>query len=142
MKLKVRDNAPNLEKLAAAYKSPHKWHDCPNGLKDFAAEVDSFETREDGSPLDALFYYEILYKWMSHYVHVTEPSIESTHVTLPGDSFRVHPGAGTSRLGNKALRPAFLSVHLNLLRVLRYLNMEYPEIMAGKYEAIVSEYLR
>lgn len=134
---KKRSDAKELEQLASAYRSPHKWAECPNGVKDFASEPDSFEKRDDGSPLDELFYYEVLYKWMSHYVHVTEPCIDPAHITFPGDRFKVYPGVGRSSLGNNALRTSFLSVNLNLIRVFRYFNMTYPESLQSKYEQVV-----
>jgi Family of unknown function (DUF5677) len=141
MDLKPRSDTEEIEKLAAAYKSPHKWHECPNGLKDFASEPDSFNNREDGSPLDELFYYEVLYKWMSHYVHATVTSIDPEHITLPGDTFKVHSGVGSADRGASALRSSFLNVHLNLLRVFRYFNMTVPESLKDQYENAVSTYL-
>jgi hypothetical protein len=63
------ERAGDLERLAAAYRNPHRWSECPDGLKGFAAEPDTHETRPDGSPLDENFYYDVIYKWMSFYVH-------------------------------------------------------------------------
>jgi hypothetical protein len=83
LSLKKLSDAAAIEELAKAYKSPHKWSDEPGGLKGFASEKDNFVLRDDGTPADELFYYEILYKWMSHYVHVTEPAIESEHMPMP-----------------------------------------------------------
>jgi len=94
-----------------------------------------FERAADGSPLNEFFSYEILYKWMSHYVHATVHSIEPAHVTLPGDRFRVHPGDGRSDLGCEALLFSFQAVQMNLIRILRYFNMSFPDNLQSQYEA-------
>jgi hypothetical protein len=130
-----------IEKLATSYKSPHKWHNCPNGLKDFSSEIDEHETNEDGSHLDELFYYEVLYKWMSHYVHVTVPSLDPLHITAPGEEFRIHPGAGQSKRGDDAVRTSFLNVQLNTSRVLRYFNMDFPDSLKSKFDNVVTEHV-
>lgn len=134
LKVGPRDDAAELEKLAEKYPDPNRWSKQGHGLKYFAAETDTWEKHDDGSPLNEEFYYEVLYKWMSYYVHAVEPSTP-THVTVPGDRFKVHQGAGSSRLGLHAIRTSFLSVHLNLLRILRYFNMDYPEDLISQYEA-------
>ena len=125
-KLKRRSDAMEIEKLAGAYRCPHRWHDEKDGIKTFASEDDSFERAADGSPLRDSFSYEIPYKWMSHYVHATVQAIEPAHVTLPGDRFKVHPGDGRSSLGCEALLFSFQAVYMNLIRVLRYFNMSHP----------------
>src|ERR1017187_1011120 len=136
--LKRRSDAAEVEKCAAAYRSPHRWHDEQDGIKAFASEDDSFERAADGSPLNEAFAYEIPYKWKSHYVHATLPSIEPVHVTLPGDRFRVHPGAGQSHQGLTALLFSFQAVQLNLIRVMRYFNMTFPDHLYAQYEAVVT----
>lgn len=140
LNVKPRDDTAELAKLAEKYPDPNKWSKQGEGLKYFAMEPDAFEKREDGSPLTSEFYYEVLYKWMSYYVHAVEPSTPA-HITVPGDRFKVHRGAGTSQLGKDALRVAFLSVHLNLIRVLRYLNMDYPAELMSLYDATVQTYV-
>jgi hypothetical protein len=107
VKLSPRPDADELTRLAAAYRNPHHWSDPAHRLSYFASEPDSFETREDGSPLDQSFYYEVIYKWMSYYVHAAESSLDPYHITLPGDPFRVHPGAGLSTRGGDAVRIAY-----------------------------------
>ena len=126
-------NTEEIERLAAAYKSPHKWHECPNGLKDLASEVDMHEKRDDGSPLDQLFDYEVIYKSMSHYVHGTIPSIDPAHLTLPGDRFVVRPQSGYSMHGSDALRTSLLNVHLNIYRVMRYFNMNVSDQLETQF---------
>jgi uncharacterized protein DUF5677 len=136
--LKQRSDAVELENVAAAYRSSHKWHE-KDGVKDFASEDDSFERAADGSALNEAFSYEILYKWMSHYVHATVRSIDPGHVTVPGDRFRVHPGDGQSALGlgKLALTFSFQAVQLNLFRVMRYFNMPFPDHLESQYQAVV-----
>jgi hypothetical protein len=141
LKPKSRDDAVELQKLAEKYPDPNKWSKQGQGLRYFATEFDTSEKRDDGSPLTSEFYYEVLYKWMSYYVHAVQPSTP-THITVPGDRFKVHRDAGTSQLGNDALRVAFLSVHINLMRVLRYFNMIYPEELMSLYDATVQTHVR
>lgn len=138
-KVKPRNDAAELEKLAERYPDPHRWSTQGQGLKYFATEIDNFEKREDGSPLTEEFFYEVLYKWMSYYVHAAEPSTHE-HVVVPGDRFKVHQSAGKSRLGDDALRVSFLSVHLNLIRVLRYFNMSYSEALMAEFESAAQTY--
>jgi hypothetical protein len=126
------------EQLSAIYASPHKWSECSDGVKGFAAEPDSFEKREDGSPLDENFYYEVLYKWMSQYVHATISCLEPEHITHSGEIFKVHRGAGRSRHGGGALRTSMLNVYSNLQRVMRALNMTIPEELTSRYEDVIS----
>lgn len=139
LKPSLRGDATELEDLARKYPDSNRWSKQGEGLKFFAMEADAFERREDGSPLTAGFYYEVLYKQMSYYVHAVEPSTPD-HVTLPGDVFRVHQGAGSSRFGVRACRTAYLSVHLNLMRILRYFNMEYPQHLSELYESTTAQY--
>jgi hypothetical protein len=139
LKLKSRSDAAELEELARKYPDPNKWSKQGEGLKFFAMEADAFERREDGSSFTAGFYYEVLYKWMSYYVHAVEPSTPN-HVTLSGDFFRVHQGAGTSRLGIHACGTAYMSVHINLMRILRYFNMEYPQSLADLFESTTEQH--
>lgn len=139
LKLKPRGDAAELEELARKYPDPNKWSKQGEGLKFFAMEADSFERREDGTPFTSGFYYEVLCKWMSYYVHAVEPST-SAHITLPGDFFRVHQGAGTSRLGIHACGTAYISVHLNLARILRYFNMKYPQSLADLFESTTEQF--
>ncbi|HEX4020436.1 MAG TPA: DUF5677 domain-containing protein [Acidobacteriaceae bacterium] len=136
--LKRPADADELDKLAAAYPNPHRWSECPDGVKGFAAEPSTSVKRDDGSPSDQLFTYEVLYKWMSHYVHGTITSIDPAHITIPGDRFRIHPGAGLSNRGKAALRTSFLNVHMNMSRVLRYFNMDIPEFLGSEYENVVA----
>jgi len=84
MSLRVRADAGQLADLASEYKDPHRWSE--HNLGYFASEPDSFEKREDGIPLDQLFYYEVLYKWMSYYVHAAETCARS----VPYHSSRRH----------------------------------------------------
>lgn len=139
LKLKPRSDATELEELAKKYPDPNRWSKQGEGLKYFAMETDAFEKREDGSSFNAGFYYEVLYKWMSYYVHAVEPSTPD-HVTLPGDVFRVHQGAGSSCLGIDACRTGYLSVHLDLMRILRYFNLEYPEHLSNLYGNTTEKY--
>jgi hypothetical protein len=125
------------ERLSTIFASPHKWSECVDGVKGFAAEADSFEKREDGSPLNENFYYEVLYKWMSQYVHATVSCLEPAHMTYPGGTFQVHCGAGRSGHGPGALRTSMLNVHLNLHRVMRTLNMTVAENIASQYEEVI-----
>ncbi|MCU1250674.1 MAG: hypothetical protein JWQ49_3703 [Edaphobacter sp.] len=111
-----------------------------NGLKAFAAEPDSFEKRNDGSPLDENFYYEVLYKWMPFYVHGTISALEQEHITINGDVFAVHPRRGHSTHGKGALKTSMLTVHLNLLRILRDFNMDYPASLSSKFENVVKQF--
>jgi len=134
---KQYSDAAEIEKLSQAYKSPHRWSEAPNGVKDFASEPDTFNIHENGQPADELFYYEILYKWMSHYVHVTEPAIEPEHMPLPGDEFVVHYGRGRSKHGKGAMRTSFLSVLLNMFRVFRYLNMDIPDSLKDRFDEVL-----
>jgi hypothetical protein len=126
--------------LARAYRDPHRWAEDRKGLKSFASEPDSFEKRNDGSPLDANFYYEVLYKWTSFYVHGTISALEDEHITINGDLFSVHPRRGKSTHGEDALRISMLSVHLNLLRIFRDFNMEYPDSLSSKFENAAKEF--
>lgn len=137
LSLRKPNDAEEIEKLAKAYKNPHRWSEAPGGVKDFASEPDTFNVRENGHPADELFYYEILYKWMSHYVHVTEPAIEPTHMPLPGGEFVVQYGEGLSRHGKGALRGSFLTVFLNLLRIFRYFNMEVPDSLKERFDEVL-----
>jgi hypothetical protein len=79
---------------------------------------------------------------MSQYVHATEPSLEKTHVTLPGDAFKIRPGASRPNEGGDAIRTSFLAVHLNLLRIFRFMNMTYPEELKTEFEEVVEKYVR
>lgn len=135
----TKQKAATYRELAQSYPDPHKWAEGRKSLKAFASEPDGFETRNDGSPLDANFYYEVLYKWMSFYVHGTISALEEEHVTIDGDVFSVHPRRGRSKHGEGALRTSMLSVHLNLLRILRNLNMEYPESLLSKFQNAVRQ---
>lgn len=136
----TKQKAATYRKLAQSYRDPHKWAEGRKSLKAFASEPDGFETRNDGSPLDANFYYEVLYKWMSFYVHGTISALEEEHVTIDGDVFSVHPRRGRSTHGEGALRTSMLSVHLNLLRILQNLNMEYPDSLSSKFENVVKQF--
>jgi Family of unknown function (DUF5677) len=136
------NDMPRIEKMALAYKSPHSWSGVAEGLKGLAKEPDTQDFFEDGTPVDGMFGYEVMYKLASQYVHATVSALDSAHVTLPGDRFRVHRGAGRSTMGQSALRPAYFAVHMNTLRVLRYFNMEdeYPEELRVRYMAVAETY--
>ena len=121
----ARVNDEAMKRLADAYKSPHKWSECPDGVKGFASEPDSFEVREDGTPLDDNFYYEVLYKSMSQYVHATVSGVQRDHMSFPGDRFRVHPNS-SSPYADDSLRISILSVHVIAIRIFRALNMKVP----------------
>jgi hypothetical protein len=136
MTLSRRSDAKELAEFAALYKDPNRWSEQGHGLKYFASEIDTFETTADGSPLNESFYHEVLYKWMSYYVHTTESCLDK-HVTLPGRTYAVHPGQGTSTLGEHALRVSYQFVRLNLLRILRCLNMDHPEELMARYEDVI-----
>jgi Family of unknown function (DUF5677) len=140
MTVKMRPDAAELAGLASNYKDPHRWSE--HNLKYFASEPDSFEKREDGTPLDQLFYYEALYKWMSYYVHAAEPALDPFHITVPGDTFKVHPGAGQSTRGADALRMSYQFIHITLFRVLRYFNMSYPSALQDLYEQVLHDYVK
>ena len=90
MSLTVRADAAELAELASNYKDPHRWSE--HNLKYFASEPDSFEKRDDGTPMDQPFYYQALYKWMSYYVHAAEPALDPFHITVPSDTFRFIQG--------------------------------------------------
>lgn len=137
--LEPRADAEAIEKLAAKYPDPNKWSAENHGLKYFAMEPSSFESREDGSPLTDGFCHEVLYKWMSYYVHAVQPSLEG-HVTLPGDRFQICSGSPRSNRGDQALRTSFLCVHLNIHRIMRCFNMSYPEDLKARYEAAMHKY--
>jgi hypothetical protein len=132
----------HIEKLATAYKRRHTWSAEPEGLKGLALEPDTQDLKEDGTPVDGMFGYEVMYKLASQYVHATVSALDAAHVTPPGDFFRVHRGAGRSTMGQSALRPAYFAVHMNTLRVLRYFNMEdeYPEELRAHYMTVAETY--
>jgi hypothetical protein len=132
--VRLGTDAAELERVAAEYRSPHKWSE--HELKDFASEPDSFEKRDDGSAVDAMYTYEVVYKWMSYYVHGTQPSIDPSHVAVPGKPFTVHPRSGIPDLDRHALLVAHQVVYLNLVRVLRFLNYEFPESLDAEYARI------
>jgi hypothetical protein len=127
-----------MNAMAAQYKTHTKWHE--KTLKEIAAEEDTFATRGDGSPLTDDFYYEVIYKWMSHYVHGTIVGIQG-HLTEFGDPFVVHNGAARKSHGPAAIRTAFLNVSLNLTRVLRYLALEFPDSLKDKFDSVINKYV-
>jgi hypothetical protein len=137
MGLGVRADAAELGELAKNYKSPHRWSE--HEIKYFASEPDAFEKKEDGTPLDELFFYEVLYKWASYYVHVTEHAVDRSHATDSGDVFKVHPGMGRSTRGEDALRLSYQLVRVTLFRVWRYFNMDFPPKLQNLYDEILQD---
>jgi hypothetical protein len=140
LSLRVRADAAELAEVASNYKDPHRWSE--HNLKYFASEPDSFEKREDGTPLDQSFYYEALYRWMSYYVHAAQPALDPLHMTVPGDTFKVHTGKGKSTRGEDALRMSYQFVHITLFRVLRYFNMDYPPLLQSLYDQVLHDYVK
>lgn len=135
LQVRRRSDMEHLEKLAAIYRKPHSWSQHPEGLKGLAKEPDTFDVTEAGEQLNENFNYEVMYKLASQYVHSTVSAIDAGHVTPANELFIVHRAAGKSTMGDSALTSAYFAVHLNTIRVLRYLNMEgeYPEVLIQEF---------
>jgi hypothetical protein len=89
----VRPLDPTTKRLAAGYRSPHKWADCT--AKDMALEPDTAEVDPaTGKPAVHDFAYRVIYRWTSHYVHPTIGALENHLVQAGRDNFVVRQGDG------------------------------------------------
>ena len=89
--------------LANSYPNPHNWTGMGDQTRQMAIEPSAHEETPDGKPVNAIFNYDVIYRWASHYVHPTVVALE-THVVEHGKRFRIHARkAKAERLGNLSL---------------------------------------
>jgi hypothetical protein len=120
--------------VAEEYKSPHYWAGDGMTARKLAEEPDTEEMDENGQPATYKFWYDVIFRWTSHFVHPTISGLFS-HTVRPGkDIFRVHPHKDQERIefGHTTLH--------SLVAALGHMTTQLLRGMREKYDGHLGTY--
>jgi len=123
-----------IQAIAEDYKSPHYWAGEGMTARQMAMEPDTEEKDENGEPATYKFWYEVIFRWTSHFVH---PSISGlfSHRVRPGkEIFHVHPYKGQERI-----EFAHLALH-TLVATLGHMTTKFFRGMGEEYNGHLGTY--
>jgi hypothetical protein len=129
--------------LAQGYPSPHKWTGLGDQTRQMAAEPSAFESSPTGGPVTALFDYEAIFKWTSHFVHptVAAGALDSHWVEL-GNPFTVH---SNRNYGEKFGPLALFNVVTFLAKIFlcgfRGLKSEMPQELSEEWDKLIRSFV-
>lgn len=121
-----------MMETARAFNSPHSWTGLGGQTKEMAMELVA-EPEEPGARWE--FDYEAVYKWTSHYVHVTSPALER-HFCAPREAFRVYGGTEPGGMPRLALLNATIFLLKICLRAFPALGLEAQAVQPAFDAAI------
>jgi hypothetical protein len=133
-----RDHARLME-FAKLFKNPHRW--SGKSARAMAEEADTVETDlVSGKPVNLLFDYEVLYAWLSHYVHPTIVALDQ-HIVDESGKFRI---AKRQRLNTGDLATFNAIVYIVRIYIwgLRILGSELPGKLATDTKAFLKRHAK
>jgi hypothetical protein len=125
---------PKIQNVAMQYKSPHHWAGQHMTAKAIAMEPDTKEMDEKGEPVSYKFWYDVIFRWTSHFVHPSIAGLHS-HLVRPGNEvFRVHRHKDLERI-----EFGRLSLH-SLVATLGQMTTQFLRGMGEEYDGHLGTY--
>jgi hypothetical protein len=138
--LSLPSHHAEMMKIAKAYKHPHSWSGLPGAVKAMAQEDDAFQNDANGKPMRCEFDYEVIYKWTSHYVHVTAVAVD-THAVEARSPFAVHSRKRFGfRLKELALFNTAVYLSKILLRSFAAIGRQVPPSIADEADRLLKSF--